>query len=1006
MMYRTLLAIWFVGLVACASGRTVSVVCEPETEKTKRAAEELCSFLERMYDDEFARVPSRPEAGTVIVLKAGSGSGEGYSVKTEQRITTIAAESEAALFYGVYGLLRELGCGFYLSFETVPEKGCSINLSDLDFSDRPLTENRISWNWHNFLSGCTGWNLQDWNDWTARCQRMGFNTIMVHAYGNNPMFSYSFNGKEKPVGYIATTKQGRDWAVNHVNDVRRLHGGDVFDGPVFGAKAALVPDEQRRASAQKLMGQVFDFADARGMKISFAVDFDLPSCNPAELIKTLDEADRFHLTHSHHWFPDGLWLARPDTEAGYQFYKEQAAAMMKAYPQVDTVTLWRRFGGAIFGAKPENLPDGLRKKYEALIAKRPSLEKARQSAGTFIVSEITAAWRRALDELGCEHVELAGGSWGHDHVSAYAAFMPEEVKVVGLDHRIHSAPEQSLKNERRIQNILRGVEPGRFIPIIWAHHDDGEYCGAPYEPFEGFNKRLKDWKAGGFGVMHWTTRPLDIYFASHIRQTWERTENEPSKTTCKVMARDLWGEDHAGALGGYLHRWWMGMPQFGRETADFYMDRAVSKYGDPQKLISGSHERAEWLGAYDSSGMSTDQQAWLEYYRGYELYTAGALSTQVKFEQANAAQKQGKLSKAGALMQECRPEELVENFAAFSRMGRISQGEKGLVVTMNTRWIPHYEKLRQQLGMVPVRYNFGATQHEPLAQNPGFFTFFFSPDQELWQTLGTRETGLNVSGQSVVLQEDMPAWYAEIGREGLVIDEPAALELQTILSEGLRANIRPKPLAAGKHEVELLVASTGTPQFDVSLGLSGSISGYGFKPQKAKFLRIVCSGNNQNGWNSIHEVSCEAIDALVVPTASISSGDKVVGNVVDGDRETRWAAQGEGQWIQFTLKPEVEFDFVGIQFYKGESRTYDFELQVSNDGAEWQTIELDKDAEQKKALGIAKEFARDSVNLKESGRLVALRYPVELKKAGPLAVQITPRDGKVVLCGAVIRPVD
>ena len=76
------------------------------------------------------------------------------------------------------------------------------------FADKPLVNERIVFNWHNFLSGCSTWNLADWNRWTDDAQQLGYNAIMVHAYGNNPMVSFTFNGKTKPVGYLSTTVKG------------------------------------------------------------------------------------------------------------------------------------------------------------------------------------------------------------------------------------------------------------------------------------------------------------------------------------------------------------------------------------------------------------------------------------------------------------------------------------------------------------------------------------------------------------------------------------------------------------------------------------------------------------------------------------------------------------------------------------------------------------------------------------------------------------------------------
>ena len=90
------------------------------------------------------------------------------------------------------------------------------------------------------------------------------------------MVSFTFNGQTKPVGYLSTTVKGRDWATMHVNDVRRLWGGHVFDQPVFGAQAAMVPDPERAAAARQLMQEVFDHAERRLKPISRSRKRDAP----------------------------------------------------------------------------------------------------------------------------------------------------------------------------------------------------------------------------------------------------------------------------------------------------------------------------------------------------------------------------------------------------------------------------------------------------------------------------------------------------------------------------------------------------------------------------------------------------------------------------------------------------------------------------------------------------------------------------------------------------------
>jgi hypothetical protein len=77
-----------------------------------------------------------------------------------------------------------------LTVARVSDHTIEIRLAPKD--DTPLVNDRLVFNWHNFLSGCSAWNLADWNRWTDDSHKLGYNAIMVHAYGNNPMAGFSF----------------------------------------------------------------------------------------------------------------------------------------------------------------------------------------------------------------------------------------------------------------------------------------------------------------------------------------------------------------------------------------------------------------------------------------------------------------------------------------------------------------------------------------------------------------------------------------------------------------------------------------------------------------------------------------------------------------------------------------------------------------------------------------------------------------------------------------------
>jgi hypothetical protein len=73
-------------------------------------------------------------------------------------------------------------------------------------------------------------------------------------------------------------------------------------------------------------------------------------------------------------------------------------------------------------------------------------------------------------------------------------------------------------------------------------------------------------------------------------------------------------------------------------------------------------------------------------------------------------------------------------------------------------------------------------------------------------------------------------------------------------------------------------------------------------------------------------------------SASSYVGSYVPANAVDGDLNTRWTSSGDGQWIQFDLGSGKTVSSVNLAFYAGTQRTYTFDVLVSTDGTNWNTV--------------------------------------------------------------------
>jgi len=661
------------------------------------AASELADLLGRMYPGSSFAVSRKPGSSRDRCIFLGTRENPGrtrllvgadelsqpgsFVVKRgtggESNVAVIAGADSRAVLDGVYGLLEEMGCGFCLSHNHVPEYSREeFGFERFDLKDAPVYGERIVFDWHNFLSSCSTWNLAEWKQWIAQAGRMRYSSVMIHAYGNNPIVSYTYKGQTKPVGYLSTTARGRDWGTQHVNDVRRLHGGrEIFDEQVFGADAAKVSDGARVGAARRLMKEVFAYAEDRGMDVTFALDVDTASSNPANVITALPVGARFE--------SGGHWLARPDTAEGYAFYETQAESLLGDYPQIDKLIVWYRSGRTPWrGVKVEDFPYAWKKEYEARLAESPRAKELKDSPSMFAIAKIVRAFRKALDEMGRRDVGLGIGTWHFGTLEAADLFMPGEVGFYPLDWSVIFEKEQT-------KRTLAAVGANRrMIPIVWAHHDDHRYMGRPYTPYSNFASQLGRCKAAGFGIIHWTTRPLDIYFKSLGRQVWLRSENETIERTCSDIARRTFGPQHQGMMAKYLLDWVTDGPQFGRETTDRLIDRPLD---EPQKTIELCKKRLALLDSIRSSSFTWEQRGWFAYCRLMEQFYIGFYENEGRLQESMGLLKMGDAEGARAAIAGCRPEDVIALYSRACQMGEISRGEMAMVVSMNLRWLPYFE---------------------------------------------------------------------------------------------------------------------------------------------------------------------------------------------------------------------------------------------------------------------------------------------------------------------------
>lgn len=118
-----------------------------------------------------------------------------------------------------------------------------------------------------------------------------------------------------------------------------------------------------------------------------------------------------------------------------------------------------------------------------------------------------------------------------------------------------------------------------------------------------------------------------------------------------------------------------------------------------------------------------------------------------------------------------------------------------------------------------------------------------------------------------------------------------------------------------------------------------------------RYVQIVGYGNTSNTWNSITEVDINTSEietgggeepetpAPSEVTASASSDDgNVAENVLDGSLDTRWSANGDGQWLALDLGASQTVGSVELAFFKGDQRSTYFEIETSSNGSSWTPV--------------------------------------------------------------------
>ena len=119
----------------------------------------------------------------------------------------VCGGSPVGTLYAAYHLAEQLGVGFFLDGDVIPDKQIPFALPNLDIVQSPLFERRGIQPFHDFPEGPDWWNLSDYKAIFAQLPKLKMNFFGMHTY---------------PEGSAGP----RYWPTNFVNsaDVQRQDG--------------------------------------------------------------------------------------------------------------------------------------------------------------------------------------------------------------------------------------------------------------------------------------------------------------------------------------------------------------------------------------------------------------------------------------------------------------------------------------------------------------------------------------------------------------------------------------------------------------------------------------------------------------------------------------------------------------------------------------------------------------------------------------------------------------
>ena len=556
--------------------------------------------------------------------------------------------------------------------------------------------------WHNFLSGPTAWNVEDYEAYLDECQAQGINLIAFHNYTGGgeryvnyvePMIRIQYKNvlPHAALDHSGTARWGylpmkvEDFAFG-TSQLYHLPEGTNY----FGADAAVLPatNEERYKHAQELMQEVLKMAHERGMQMGMGFEFGVAPPEYASI-----------RTGQMYWTGSGSLVYNPfDPDATGILYAT-IDDILETYQGIDQIWLWLN-EHTMFGVE---VSQALKHKsmaawYEANASyyEGPDITESMKFLGVWAQAYMLKAWEYIQQRAPGTRVVISG--WGSpDQLTPLLGGLdqtlpreitfsvlnpgqgeyphPEVFKEIARHREVWAIPW--LEGDRSLWHLQPRVD--KLRSQVKAAHQDG------LDGVIGIHWRTEEIRPNFEAFAHFARKPTDTLSTSSFYHAYY--QKRYGSTAAEKLSRFMAQTDRDETLEGIPSpEYFAYQPTYGRlndkQSATFRrlmdeIDQCLEKETD-KRFISN----LKWLKSTAAFALLLDEV-------GRYLEPAWQLRNEVHTGQTTMSGDQERFRQAKDAFEQAPIREMFEVFAQRVR----SSGELGELSSLNQRLWGEYQML-------------------------------------------------------------------------------------------------------------------------------------------------------------------------------------------------------------------------------------------------------------------------------------------------------------------------